>query len=169
MYAVYWLSQITLILDPLHTFMVRSWWDRVKWLYGVDVTAYIHGTELIRFGIWLVWFRKVTLSGFCVHCILDSRIHLADFMFLLYIAQCRQSARLFLKTSELGPPAPSTAGECAPPLLWFGGGGAHSHACEGLTLRSWCDRVKWPIQSQKNQHKVTLTSQSDFKSYLSGI
>jgi hypothetical protein len=41
-------------------------------------------------------------------------------------------ARLFLQSSELGPP--STAGECVPP---FGsGGGAHLPACEGVTLGS---------------------------------
>jgi hypothetical protein len=57
----------------------------------------------------------------CVHCILYSRIHLADFMFLLYIAQSRQSAWLFLQSSELGPP-PSTAGECVPPSFGSRGG-----------------------------------------------
>ncbi len=60
---------------------------------------------------------------FCVHCILHSRIHLADFMFLLYTAQSRQNARLFLQSYELGPSAPSTAGECVPPPLVPGGGG----------------------------------------------
>jgi len=34
----------------------------------------------MRFGMRLVWFRKVTLCGFCVHCKLYSRIHLANFM-----------------------------------------------------------------------------------------
>ncbi len=98
------------------------------------MTAYIQGTELIR-------FRKVTLSGFCVHCTLYSGIHLADFMFLLYVHSTEYSDRLFLQSSELGPPAPSTAGKCVP--LSFGSGGgvggggwAHSPACEGVTLRS---------------------------------
>jgi hypothetical protein len=81
--------------------MVQSWCDCVKGLYGVDV--------------------------FSVHCILYSRIHLADFMFLLYMAQSRQSARLFLKSSELGPPDPSTAGECVPPSFGWGGGGGGGH------------------------------------------
>ncbi len=44
-------------------------------------------------------------------------------------AQSRQSARLFLQSSESGLPNPSPAGECAPPVL---GGGAHSLAREGL-------------------------------------
>ena len=48
-------------------------------------------------------------------------MHLADFMFLLYIAQSRQSARLFLQSPELGPPAPSTVGECVPHPLVQGG------------------------------------------------
>ncbi len=34
----------------------------------------------MRFGILLVWSRKVVLCGFCVHFTLYSRIHLADFM-----------------------------------------------------------------------------------------
>ncbi len=42
------------------------------------------------------------------------------------IAQSRQSTRLFLQSSELGPPTPSSPGECVPPLLGeeMGGGGA---------------------------------------------
>jgi len=46
-------------------------------------------------------------------------IWLADFVFLLYVAQSRQSARLFLKSSELAPQPQ----EMVSPLLWFGGGG----------------------------------------------
>jgi hypothetical protein len=91
------------------------------------VTAYIQGTELNR-------YRKVTLSGFCVHCTLYNGIHLANFMYLFYTAQF--SARPFLQSSELGPP--STSGECVPPSISSGGGGrgAHSPACEEVTLRS---------------------------------
>ncbi len=80
------------------------------------MTAYIQGTELIR-------FRKVTLSGFCVHCTLYSGIHLADFMFLLHVHSTEYSDRLFLQSSELGPPAPSTAGKCVPPPSFGSGGG----------------------------------------------
>jgi hypothetical protein len=93
------------------------------------VTAYIQGTELIR-------FRKVTLSGFCVHCTLYSGIHLADFMFLLYVHSTEYSDRLFLQSSELGPPPPQPQESVSPPPLVGGGGGAHSPACEGVTLRS---------------------------------
>jgi hypothetical protein len=47
-------------------------------------------------------------------------------------AQSRQSARLFLQSSELGFPSPSPAGKCAPPPpLWFRGGWAHSLVGEG--------------------------------------
>jgi hypothetical protein len=45
-------------------------------------------------------------------------IWLADFVFLLYVAQSRQSARLFLQSSELAPQQQ----EMVSPLLWFGGG-----------------------------------------------
>ncbi len=70
--------------------MVRSWCDLVHscygvdltvW-YGVDVTACMHGTELMRLVMRLVLFRKVTPCGFTVvysaHCTVV--IHLADFM-----------------------------------------------------------------------------------------
>ncbi len=116
--------------------MVRSWCDRLKWLYGVDVTAKIHCTKLI-------WFRKVTLSDFCVHFILYRRIHLADFMFLLYIAQSTVLG-FFSSRPNWGPPPPQLQESVSPPLPWFSGGGAHLPACEGVTLQSWCDRVKWP-------------------------
>ena len=46
-------------------------------------------------------------------------IWLADFVFLLYVAQSRQSARLFLQSSELAPQLQ----ESVSPLLWFEGGG----------------------------------------------
>jgi hypothetical protein len=68
--------------DRVYNVTLRSWCDRIKLWYGVDVTAYFHGMELMWFVMRLVWFRKVTLGGFCVHCTLYSRIHLADFMFL---------------------------------------------------------------------------------------
>jgi hypothetical protein len=57
-------------------------------------------------------------------------IWLADFVFLLYVAQSRQSARLFLQSSELELPTPSPAGQCVLPLV--PGGGTHSLAGEGV-------------------------------------
>jgi hypothetical protein len=134
MYAVCWLHKVILIQPTKWIF----WTNCVHSWYGVGM--------MVR-----------TLRSRCVLCTLYtvSRIHLADFMFLLYIAQSRQSTRLFLQSSELGPPAPSTAGECVPPPPLVQGGGAHSPACEGVTIRSWCDHVKisikwlWPV-------KVTL-------------
>jgi hypothetical protein len=45
----------------------------------------------------------------------------------------RQSARLSLQSSEVGPPVPSPASECCPPL-WFRGGGTHSLSEEGAQV-----------------------------------
>ena len=109
-------------------------------------TAYIHTTEL-------VWPRRVTLRSWCdctlysVQCTVKF-IWLADFVFLLYIAQSRQSARLFLQSSELAPQPQ----EMVSPLLWFKGG-THSLAGEGFTLLSWCDSVKWPYGVKKIRTK----------------
>ncbi len=44
------------------------------------------------------------------------------------IVQSRQSAKLFLQSSELGLPHPLTRRRVCPPL-WTGGGGVHTHAC----------------------------------------
>jgi hypothetical protein len=79
------------------------------------VTAYIQGTELIR-------FRKVTLSGFCVHCTLYSGIHLADFMFLLYTAQSSVLG-FFSSRPNWDPPPPQPQESVSPPPLVRGGGG----------------------------------------------
>jgi len=46
-------------------------------------------------------------------------------------AQSRQSAKLFVMSSELGLPHPLTPCECVPPPL-FGEGGTHSLAREGV-------------------------------------
>ncbi len=45
----------------LRTFMVpvRSCFDLVHLLCGVEVTSFIPGTDLMRFGMRLVWFRTV--------------------------------------------------------------------------------------------------------------
>ncbi len=154
MYAICWLRQATLI-----QFSQRNFWTNcVHSWYRVGVTAYIHGAELM-------WPHKVMVRSWCVHsvhCILYSRIHLADFMFLLYIAQSRQSSRLFLQSSELGLLCPLNRRRVCPPLLWFRGG--HTR----LRVRGHFMELMWPrkvtLRSKKNQHKVTLTSQSDFKS-----
>ncbi len=73
---VTWLSRQTACIHGTElvwrrSFMVRSWRDRVKSWYGVDVIWYAAGV-----------IPEVTLCGFCVHCTLYSRIHLADFMFV---------------------------------------------------------------------------------------
>ncbi len=79
------------------------------------MTAYIQGTELIR-------FRKVTLSGFCVQYTVHCTVQWHSFGgFYVSFVHCTEfSARLFLQSSELGPP--STAGECVPPPLVREGG-----------------------------------------------
>ncbi len=52
---------------------------------------------------------------------------------LEYTPQRRQSAKLFLQSSDLDSPSPLAAGECAPPPFGpWGGGGAQSLAGEGL-------------------------------------
>ncbi len=99
----------------------------------------------------------------CTQCTLYTvqKIHLADFMFILYIAQSRQSDRLFLQTSELGLPRPLNHRRVCPPLLLFRGDtlacGWGGHFTESM----WPPKLT--LRSQKNKHKVTLTSQSDFK------
>ena len=108
-------------VDKLRTFILRSWCDRVEGLYGVDAT---------------------------VHCTVKF-IWLADFVFLLYVAQSRQSARLFLQSSELAPQPQ----EMVSPLLWFRGGdtlacGWGVHFTElmwqrKVTLRSKKIGIKW--------------------------
>ena len=109
--------KVTLRVDKLRTFIVRSWCNRKHSLYRVDVTAKSDFTELMRL--------------YTVQCTVKF-IWLADFVFLLYIAQSRQCARLFLQLSELAPQPQ----EMVSPLLWFRGGGAHSLAGEGVTLWS---------------------------------
>jgi hypothetical protein len=60
-------------------------------------------------------------------------------------AQSRQSAKLFLQSSELGLPHPSPAGECAlPPLL---GGEGHTH---------WRERGVGESQFHEGTYTVVL-------------
>jgi hypothetical protein len=105
-------------------------------------TAYIHTTEL-------VWPRRVTLRSWCdctlysVQCTVKF-IWLADFVFLLYIAQSRQSARLFLQSSELAPQPQ----EMVSPPFSSGGWGWGGHFKElmwprKVTLRSKKIGIKW--------------------------
>jgi hypothetical protein len=52
------------------------------------------------------------------------KLNIKGIIFLFwYLPQSRQSAKLFLQSSELGLPHPLPAGECAHPPLWLGGGG----------------------------------------------
>ncbi len=60
---------VTELMWP-HSFMIRSWCDRVKPWYGVDVTAFIPGTELMRFGMrWCDSAKSLNVvSVYTVHC-----------------------------------------------------------------------------------------------------
>ncbi len=63
-------------------------------------------------------------------------------------AQCKQSARLFLQSSELGLPLPSPAGECVLPSFGSvgGGGGYTLTAGEGV----------WGLNSDEGTDTVVL-------------
>ncbi len=61
------------------------------------------------------------------------RKHFPPVKNLICRAQGRQSAKLFLQSSEWGLPHPLNRRRVCPPILWSGrGGGAHSLAGEGL-------------------------------------
>ncbi len=134
--------------------MVRSWCNRVHSWYGVDSIWYAAGRIP----------QSHSISSFCVHCILYIRIHLVDFMFLLYIAQSRQSARLFSSRPNWDSLAPSTAGECVPSPFGSGGGTLACGWGGHFTELMWPRKVT--LRNKKNQHKVTLTSQCDFKKVI---
>ncbi len=122
-------------VNKLSTFTVRSWCNHVHSLYGVDAIAESDFTELM----WL----------YTVQCTVKF-VWLADFVFLLYVAQSRQSARPFLQSSKLAPQPQ----EMVSPLLWFRGGG-DTLACgwgvhftelmwqRKVTLRSKKIHIKW--------------------------
>ncbi len=109
--------------------------------------AYIHGTKL-------VWPSKETLRSWC------DRVHSRYGFYVSFVHSTEFSARLFLQSSELGPPAPSTAGVC-PPLLWFacvwGGHFTELMWPRKVTLRSQKISMKWlwPV-------KVTFASQFEW-------
>jgi hypothetical protein len=77
--------------------MVRSWCDRVHSRYGVDLIPQSHSQWFLCTLHTVQWDL---FGGFYV-----SFVHSTDY-----------SARLFLQLSELGPPIPSTAGECVPSI-----------------------------------------------------
>ncbi len=100
----------------------------------------------------VVWPRKVTESMCSVYTVYCTVGFIWRILFLLYIAQSRQSA--FPPVVWFGTPRPLNAKRVCPPLLWFKGGWAHSPACEGVTLRSWCDCIQWLNGGQKVTLKV---------------
>jgi hypothetical protein len=71
----------------------------------------------------------------------------------MVICTCTEySAMFFLQSSELGPLPPPPMSVSPPPLVQ--GGGPYSPACEGVILRSWCDRIKWPYGVKKISIKL---------------
>ncbi len=59
---------------------------------------------------------------------------------ILFGIQSGQSARLFLQSSEMGPPTPSPVGECvSPPLV--PGGGTHSLGARGPNSEEGTDTL----------------------------
>ncbi len=145
-------------MDQLRTFMFRIWWDHVHSCYGVDVSAYIHGTELIRFGMQLVWFRIVTLSGFwCLYTVYCKVGFIWRILFIFWTWQrVDRVLGIFSGCPNWDSPATSTAEECVPPSFGSGGGGAHLLAGEGVTLESRCNPVKWPFGVKKISIKWLL-------------
>ncbi len=128
-------------MDQLRTFMVRTvcvWphkvtlrseCDRVHSWYGVDSIPQSHSKSFL---CTLYTVQDDSFGWFCVS----------------FVQSTEYSARLFLQSSELGPPCPLNRRRvCPPSFVW--GGGAHLPACEGVTLRSWCDRIKWPYGVKK--------------------
>jgi hypothetical protein len=98
--------------------MVRSWCDFV-----------LHGTELMRFGMLLVWFCKVILCTlYNVHCTVV--INLVDFF-----TKCKEIHQIpYVRTQ---------------PWLMTCKTEATLFKSTKVTLRSWCDLVKWPYGVKK--------------------
>ncbi len=117
-------------MDQLRTFMVRSWCDRVHSWYGVDLIPQSHSKWFL---CTLYTVQCDSFGGFY-----GSFVHSTEY-----------SARLFLQSVRIGTPPDPQPQESVSPLLWFRGGGGHWPACEGVTLWSWCDRVKWSYGVKK--------------------
>ncbi len=90
--------------------------------------------ELIRFGIQLVWFRKVTLIGLCllytVYCTVYIRIHLVGgFYVFCTLHRIDRELGFFSSHPNWDSPTPSPARRrvSSPPPLVRGGGGGHTH------------------------------------------
>jgi hypothetical protein len=159
MHAVCWLRKVTLIQFSQRIF----WTNCVHLWYGVCVTAYSDFTELM----WQLCDRVKSWYGVDVYTVYCT----VGFIWRILCFFCTKHRvdrvlGFFSSRPNWDSPAPSTAGECVPPPPLVGGGGGDTLAC------GWGDHfteLKWPhkvtLRSQKNQHEVTLTSQSDFKSY----
>ncbi len=132
--------------------MVQSWCNRGHSWYAVDVTASIHGTEL-------VWFRKVIPRGSCVHCSVE--IHLADFFFFVFHQWWKNPPDFNIRTQ----PWPMTCKTVGHLVKWR------------QLLQCWCYWKKWPCdedplkwEKKFAEHQVcyygsnepTLTSQFEW-------
>ncbi len=80
-------------------------------------------------------------------------ICLADFMFFCTLHRIEKELGFFSSCPNWDShhtPSPARRRVSFPPSFGSeGGGGAHSPVCEGVTLRSSCDRVKWPYGVKK--------------------
>ncbi len=92
-----------------------------------------------------MWPRKVMVRSWCVHCILYSRINLADFMFLLYISHTVERVLGFFSSRPNRDSSdPSTAGECVPPSF-----GQTRLRVRGSLYGFDVTAVKWPYGVKK--------------------
>ncbi len=115
---------------------VHSW-------YGVGVTAFIHGTELM-------WLRKVMVRSWCdrVHSWygidVTACIHGTEFLCTLYSVHCTVVINLanFLKHNIKNPP--NLIHKKTALTIMTCKTGATLSKSPKVTLRSWCNLVKWP-------------------------
>jgi hypothetical protein len=114
-------------VDKLRAFMVRSWCDPGHSWYGVSVTAYIHGTELM-------WPRAFMVRSWC-----DSAksFHVVP----VYTVQWQFIWRIFSFLSFIND-------EKIHQISYI--------RTQPSTLRSWCNLVKWPYGVKKISIKWLL-------------
>ncbi len=146
---IFWLNgmKVTVGVDKLCALMVRSWCDRMHSWYGVDVTACIHGTELMRWHAAGVILQSHSMySVYTVQCTLHSSNSFGGFWHNvknLPNSICKEHNPDYW-LAKWGPPCQN------PPKSLYG------------VDAIW---YKVTLRSQKNQDTVTLTSQIDFRSY----
>ncbi len=122
--------------------MVRSWCDCVLSWYGVDVTACIHGTELMWQRAFMVrsWCDLAccwcdSAKSFCVHC----TVYTLQLIWRIFYIMYRNPLIPYVRTQ---------------PWLMICKTGTTLSNSTKVTLRSWCDLVKWPYGVKKNRIKL---------------